>query len=132
MENKWEGLQGPGYRIINLGRPAVFLIPSHKLRQEVNGGLIETRFHRFLIEQFGSYTMTILPYFGYWRGEDRVHLDECRQYEVSFEGKEKIPVLAAELAKIALLIGEECIYFKAGQYTSLIYPEQSRSQEEVR
>ena len=26
------------------------------------------------------------------------------------------------LAKVAEIIGEECIYFKAGQYTALIYP----------
>jgi hypothetical protein len=49
-------------------------------------------------------------------------LDESRQYAVSFKGKDRIPLLLEELAHIATLAGEECIYFEAGQYACLVYP----------
>ncbi len=48
--------------------------------------------------------------------------DEHRLYEVSFDGRERIGSLIAMLAKIALAIEEDCLYFKAGEDTCLIYP----------
>jgi len=42
---------------------------------------------------------------------------------VSFDGKDRIPSLLAKLGEIAKLIGEECIYCKAGQYAAIIYPD---------
>jgi len=124
MENKWLGLEGDTYRIENLGRPGIFLLPSHKLRQEMEGTTVEDHLHNFLIENFGAFTTTMVPYFGFWHstGNKRIDYDECRQYEVSFDGKKLIPVLLAKLAEIARVIDEECIYVKAGQYSALIYP----------
>lgn len=124
-ENKWAGLdKGQGYRVVNFGRPAVFLIPSHKLQTLADGVKVQDRLHGFLTERFGAFTTTTVPYFGYWRSESgQTHYDECRQYEVAFEGKYRIPELLTELAQVARLIGEECLYVKAGQYAALLYPE---------
>lgn len=122
-EDKWAGLRGEGFRLENLGRPAVFLLPSHKLRMDNgNGSTVGDVLHAFLTQHFGAYTCTTVPYFGFWHGKSGANYDECRLYEVSFVGPERIPLLLAELARIAKLIGEECIYFKAGQYACLVYP----------
>ena len=123
MKNKWEGLSGEGYRIEDLGRPAVFLLPSHKLRMLLGRSTIEEDLHNFLSENFSAFTTTTVPYFGFWRnsGEKLVY-DECRLYEVSFVGKKRLPGLMRKLAEIASAIEEECVYFKAGQYACLIYP----------
>src|SRR5262245_41108915 len=110
-ENKWAGLDvGPGYRVVNGGRPAVFLIPSHKLQTVDGGEKLEDRLHRFLLTQFGGFTNTTVPYFGYWRSSETglVHYDECRQYTVAFDGKLRIKELLTKLAEIARLMGEEC------------------------
>ncbi len=122
-ENKWEGLEGAGCRLVNLGRPAVFLLPSHKLRtDDGTGRTVGNTLHAFLVERFGAYTCTTVPYFGFWHGKSGANYDECRLYEVSFDGKEHIRTLTAKLAEVARIIGEECIYFKAGQYACLVYP----------
>lgn len=123
MTNPWAGLEGEGYRIENLGRPAVFLLPSHKLRTEVDGMTVEERLHQFLTMHFGAFTTTTVPYFGFWRSSSqKLVYDECRQYEVSFVGKERIPELLTLLAWIAKVIEEDCLYVKAGQYSCLLYP----------
>ncbi|MBI2640042.1 MAG: hypothetical protein HYW90_04120 [Candidatus Sungbacteria bacterium] len=116
---KWQQFTGASYKLHNLGRPAVFLLPSKKLR-----GRVEKELHAFLIKHFEAYTTTLIPSFGFWRDRRKsIIYDECRQYEVSFVGKEKIPLLLKKLAGIAGRINEECIYFKAGQYTCLIAPQ---------
>ncbi len=125
MENPWKDLGGPTYRIENLGRPAVFLIPSVKLRSPTpSGKTIEDDLHAFLSETFGAFTTTTVPFFGFWQNDhEQLVYDECRMYEVSFDGKHLIPQLLTKLAEICSLIGEECLYVKAGQYSGLLYPE---------
>jgi hypothetical protein len=49
--------------------------------------------------------------------------DESRIFEVSFKGKENIPLLIKKLAQVARLTGEECIYLKAGQYACTVAPD---------
>ncbi len=123
----WSELVGEGYEIEDLGRPAVFLLPSHKLREkDVSGRTVEERLHDFLVEHFGAFTTTTVPYFGFWRNDGNTLVyDECRLYEVSFSGKDRIPLLLAELAAILPIIKEDCLYFKAGQYTCLLRPKAS-------
>jgi hypothetical protein len=119
----WRQFAGGGYRLEDLGRPAIFFLPVRKLKKKIKGMSIEKKLHRFLISNFGAYTSSIIPSFGFWRSMGRaVILDECRQYEVSFLGKNCVPVLIRELARIAALVREECIYLKAGQYSCLVYP----------
>ncbi len=39
------------------------------------------------------------------------------------EGKDRIAILEAFLAEIAVAMGEECIYFETGEDAWLIYPD---------
>ena len=121
--NKWREFDGPHYRLRDLGRPAIFLIPLKKLRQKHDGVLIEDRLHRFLIANFGAFTTSSIPSFGVWKEPDqKAVVDESRQYKVSFAGKKHIPLLIEELAQIAALTEEDCIYLETGQYACLVYP----------
>ena len=110
--DKWSDLRSNDYEIVDLGRPAVFLLPVKKLRWSIGGISIEEDLHRFLIENFGTYTTS----------KKAVITDECREYRVSFLGKERTPLLLKKLAAIAYLIEEECVYCEAGQYAALVYP----------
>ena len=124
-DNKWQQFKGKGtYRLQDLGRPAMFLIPVKKLKRKIGKVSVEERLHKFLVAHFTAYTSSSIPSFGVWKGSDeKMVRDESRQYKVSFEGKDRLPVLIEELARIATLVEEECIYFEAGQYACLIYPE---------
>ncbi|MEK7608250.1 MAG: hypothetical protein AAB495_01595 [Patescibacteria group bacterium] len=119
---------GPGYALEDLGRPAEFLLPEEKLGMPVNGKTVLAGLENFLAENFGAYTTYAAKSYGVWRNHERIVFhDRCRRFEVSFVGKDRIPLLLAKLAEIAWVIGEECIYFKAGQYATLIFPKVSAS-----
>ena len=127
MANPWEGLDGPRYELIDLGRPATFFLPSHKLQRKMGKETIEEHLRSFLHRNFQAFTTTTVPYFGFWRDNGgKIHYDECRLYEVSFKGKERIPALCETLAEVARVIGEESIYLRAGQYTCLVKPKQKQ------
>ena len=123
MKNPWSDFEGDGYELENLGRPAMFLIPTYKLRLKSGNTTIEKRLEDFLLDKFGAYTASMVPSFGLWRaGNHEVIGDESRQYEVAFLGHEGIKTLVSELAAIAREIGEDCFYFKAGEDVCLIKP----------
>lgn len=122
-KSKWDGCRGSTYEIVDLGRPFVFLLPSHKLRTKRRGVTVEEELHHFLTAHFGAFTTTTVPYFGFWRNRRKqIVYDECRQYEVSFVGKNRISMLLKKLANITHVINEDCIYIKAGQYAALLSP----------
>lgn len=127
-KSKWREFTGKGYILEDLGRPAIFLLPIKKLCQKLEcGTTVEVDLHRFLIQNFGAYTSATIPSFGFWKTIDHAIIsDECREYEVSFFGKAKIPILIKKLAEIAGFIKEECIYLKAGQYTCLVYSQKTK------
>jgi hypothetical protein len=121
--SKWRTLADPSYELVDLGRPAVFFIPLKKLRRKIGGVRVEDSLHHFLIEKFGAYNSLTALNFGFWKDPNkRMVTDRCRQYEVSFLGKERLPALIRKLAAIAYAIGEDCLYLKAGQYTCLVFP----------
>jgi hypothetical protein len=122
--SKWDELKDDArYVIVDLGRAATFLLPSHKLQMPMNGRTVEEDLREFLTAEFGAFTTTTFPTAGFWRANNTsITYDECRQYEVSFLGKDRIPDLLAKVAEVAVAINEICIYFKAGQYTCLVYP----------
>ncbi len=123
MPSKWDEFASSEYEIVDLGRPAIFLIPSDKLQIMAGKLTVEEDLHRFIDENFGAHTDSIVPHFGIWRDKDRkIIFDKCTKFEVSFLGKDKIALLLRKLAQIAKLIAEECLYFKAGQYACLVYP----------
>ena len=120
--NKWVEFRDKSFKIVNLGRPAVFFIPLKKLKGG-RGIRIRQDLHLFLITQFGAYSASLVPSFGFWRDASKATItDKCIVFEVSFDGKEKIPVLVKKLAELALGIKEDCIYLKTGQYSCLVYP----------
>lgn len=120
--NKWAQFRDKSFEIVNLGRPAIFFVPVKKLKGK-NGKQARRKLHLFLISKFGAYSASVVPNFGFWRNITKAVIsDKCAVYEVSFDGKDKIPTLVKKLAKLALEIKEECIYLKAGQYSCLVYP----------
>ncbi|MBI3633642.1 MAG: hypothetical protein HY226_05115 [Candidatus Vogelbacteria bacterium] len=112
------------YRLVNSGRPAVFLLPSLKLKGlDGNGIRIDEKIDRFLLEKFGGYTVTSGNIFGHWKDENgKDYYGEHKEYEVYFLGKHRIPHLARFLAQIAFDINEQCIYLKTGEDTWFVYP----------
>lgn len=122
-DSKWSEFESPDYRLQDLGRPAVFIIPVRALAQPMDGETLADDLNRFLEENFGAYTVFDIPGFGIWKGPGGSFVkDKSQIYEVSFRGKENIPLLIRKLARIAELTGEECIYLKAGQYSCLVSP----------
>jgi len=125
ITHPWQGLAGPGSRIVDLGRPAVFYIPIVKLDVLVAPSKVTVRewLHEHLIREYGAYTSCHAPQVGFYCSGDGIHVgDESAQYEVSFVGKERIPDLTAMIAQLARVTEEECIYLRTGQYSCLVYP----------
>ena len=112
----------------SLGKEAVFLLPSLKLEQrDQKGKTIKDVIHDFIVKNFNSYTVETGNIFGYWKQRDgKIEYGEHRKFTVSFVGKNRIPILEKFIARIAYIIGEECVYFKTGEDTWLIYSKKSR------
>ena len=79
----------------NLGTPAVFLLPSLKLREPPHSGpSVEASLHAFLMENFGGYTAQAGNIFGYWRDEKgNDSYGEHREFTVALVDDSKMPVL---------------------------------------
>ncbi len=123
MKDPWQKFRDEAdLKIIDLGRPAVFLIPVTKIKVALpSGTTLEEHLKGILLKEFGAFSVTELPYVGLWRNNERdLICDRCLRYEVSFVGQERIPHLMGVLARTAALIGEECIYFLAGEDACLI------------
>ncbi len=114
-------------RIENLGKRAMFLIPSAKVynrRYAKKGKSIAKKIHKFLNKKFKGYTCASGNIFGYFQSETTEY-DELREFRVAFledERKTKVPKLQKFLAKICEDIGEECIYLECGEDAMLVYP----------
>lgn len=123
MKNPWTEFKHTSFELVDLGRPAVFLIPTKKLSQKIDEKTARDHISEFLVQHFSAYTTAIVPHFGIWR-DGNAHLveDTCTLYEVSFKGREKIALLIEYLANLCIAIDEECLYFKAGEDTCLINP----------
>ncbi|KKT30014.1 hypothetical protein A3G55_04280 [Candidatus Giovannonibacteria bacterium RIFCSPLOWO2_12_FULL_44_25] len=116
-QSKWRAFQkSDDYEIIDLGRPAVFLVPIGKLQVKVGKATVEKYLEKFLKKNFEAFTVRHSGIRGHWKGQ----IDDLTEYEVSFLGKEKIPKLLKMLADLSEKIGEKCFYIKAGQYTALV------------
>jgi hypothetical protein len=119
---KWDSFKSSKYKVVDLGRPATFLIPECKLQNSIGNHTVEKSIEAFLLENFGAFTTTSIPSFGVWMNETQIHYDECKRYEVSFVGKEKVQILLDFLSEIAKATQEICLYVCAGQYSCLLYP----------
>lgn len=109
-------------RKTSLGRPAVFYIPSLKLKMDHEGRTIEDILHGFLLEKYGGYTAASSTVYGFWKTEaGKLAYGEHRQYTVAFSGKHRVGELEKLIADIARLVGEQCIYLETGEDAWLIY-----------
>lgn len=114
-------------RIENLGRPAIFLIPSVKVyntKYSRSGQSVARLIHSFLLETFGGYTTASGNIYGYFKSQ-AIEYDELREFRVAFledDERTKVPKLQEFLAALCDDIGEECIYLECGQHAMLVYP----------
>jgi len=112
------------YREQSLGAPAVFLLPSLKLKEPARSGSSpESRLHDFLMKNFGGYTAQAGNIFGYWKDEaGGDSYGEHREFTVSLTDDSKLPLLKRHVASLAREMKEQCIYLRTGNETFLIYP----------
>ena len=81
MPSKWDGLDGPGFRFEDLGRPAVFLIPVSKLQKRIGGKSAAEDLDHFLTQNFGAFTRMTIVNFGVWvDGPKTIVYDKCSLY----------------------------------------------------
>jgi len=112
----------------NLGRRALFLIPSIKVfnrKYSKTHQSIAKTIHNFLIDTFGGYTCASGNIYGYFTSES-IEYDELREFRVAFienEKHTKVPKLQEFLARICEDIREECIYLECGEDAMLVYPD---------
>jgi hypothetical protein len=106
-----------------LGKTAVFLLPSLKLRErKENGAAIEEHVHHFLMDNFGGYTAAAGNIFGYWKDQDGSEsYGEHREFTIGLADDSKIGVLKAFLARMAAELDEQCIYLVAAGEAVLVY-----------
>ena len=109
------------YRMVSLGRPAVFFLPSLKINNPENRAVLEN-LHLFLTEEFGGYTVEKGNISGFWQDKAKIDYTEHVKYTVAFKGKERIPKLANFLVKLAKELSEDAIYIETGEDSWLIYP----------
>lgn len=121
--NRWEEFASPEYQIKDIGREFLFYFPASKVHQRLDWKTtVEEKLHSFLVANFTGFTRTTIPSFGVWHDGQVFHFDQCYRYEISFLGKDKIPMLISELSSLARLVDERCVYIGAGQYRALVFP----------
>ncbi len=111
------------FRIESLGRMAVFLLPSLKLKQKKRGKPHDESVHHFLMKHFAGYTASAGNIFGFWRDEQtgREYYGEHKEYKVSFRGRDRVEMLQNFLSQLARELGEDCIYLEYGEDAWLVY-----------
>ena len=115
--------QAPPLRVESLGRMAVFLLPSLKMKQKKLGKNYEEIIHHFLMEHFSGYTASAGNIFGFWRDEKtrREYYGEHKEYKVSFRGRNRVAMLQEFLSQMAAELGEDSIYLEYGEDAWLVY-----------
>ena len=125
-------------RVVNLGRPARFLIPAYKVhdsKHSKTGQNIPQAIHDFLMQAFGGYNFSLGNKVGFFRGQKSlVECDESKEFCVAFkedDKKTRVPQLQQFLASICEDINEECIYLECGEDSMFVYPDKPSSRVEV-
>jgi hypothetical protein len=111
------------FRVESLGRMAVFLLPSLKLKQKKRGKPHDEIVHHFLMKHFAGYTASAGNIFGFWRDNQtrREFYGEHKEYKVSFRGGDRVDMLKRFLSQLAGELEEDCIYMEYGENAWLIY-----------
>ena len=120
--------QKPSFRVEALGRIAVFLLPSLKLKQKKRGKPHDEIVHHFLMKHFAGYTASAGNIFGFWRDDQtgREYYGEHKEYKVSFRGRDRVEMLQDFLSELAGELHEDCIYLEYGEDAWLVYARKSR------
>jgi hypothetical protein len=124
----------PAFRVEPLGRMAVFLLPSLKLKQKRLGQSFEEIVHHFLMKHFAGYTASAGNIFGFWRDDTthREYYGEHKEYKVSFRGRNRVEMLQKFLSQLAGELREDCIYLEYGEDAWLVYARTARSHQRRR
>jgi hypothetical protein len=111
------------FRVESLGRMAVFLLPSLKLKQKKRGRAHDETVHDFLMKHFAGYTASAGNIFGYWHDEQTGHeyYGEHKEYKVSFREPDRVQMLQQFLSRLAKELEEDCIYLEHGEDAWLVY-----------
>lgn len=114
--------------IKTLGRKAVFLLPSLKLRFRLaQGGTVEDVVHRYLLDDFSGYTTSTVAIASFSRdARGREHQGEYRSFTVAFADAKQLRDLAGFLAGIAHQLEEPSIYIEIADDVCLIVPNPER------
>lgn len=120
--------------LIYIGKVAVFYVPIQKLDQEeygLDGRTPRELFEEFLMDNYDAYTLEISNTQGFWRQhrQSQIFRDENARYEVSFEGRERVPPFVRFLSMMCHLLKEEAIYLTMGDTSYLVVP---KEEHEVR
>jgi hypothetical protein len=113
------------FRVESLGRMAVFLLPSLKLKQKKRGKPHDELVHHFLMKHFAGYTASAGNIFGFWRDEQtgREYYGEHKEYKVSFREPDRVQMLQRFISRLAKELEEDCIYLEYGEDAWLVYAE---------
>ena len=113
----------PQLRVESLGRMAVFLLPSLKMKQKKLGKSYEEIVHHFLMKHFAGYTASAGNIFGFWRDEKsrRDYYGEHKEYKVSFRGRNRMAMLQRFLSQLGGDLAEDSIYLEYGEDAWLIH-----------
>ena len=101
----------------SIGRMAIFYIPVQKLTEhpETQKWLEES-----LIHLYGGFTKITQNIEGHFQMGHEIIKDEHVRYEVSFNGKKRIPAFVKLVAKLAGELGEEAVYLTMGEKSYLV------------
>src|SRR4051812_12903294 len=93
-----------------------FLLPSVKMKSHSSRGVVfEQELHKFLMEQFGGYTVTGGSITGYWKRADGTEeCNEHRAYQVAVKNSRDIPKLRKFIVHLGKELGEESVFSISG------------------
>jgi hypothetical protein len=98
-----------------LGDRVSFLLPSLKLKP------FEGEVHRFLMAEFGGYTVAAGNIFGYWKDDSGGEsYGEHRLFTVALSDPGKLELIKGFLSRLARQLGEKTIYTEIGGRAVLI------------
>lgn len=115
--------------LLPIGQVAIFYVPVEKLdsvEHGTGGKTPRTMFEEFFMDHYDAYTLEISNTQGFWREhkQSEIFRDENARYEVSFDGKDRVPSFVEFLSKMCALLGEEAIYLTMGSHSYLVLPKE--------
>lgn len=115
--------------LLPIGQVAIFYVPIQKLdslEHGFDGKTPRLMFEEFFMDHYNAYTLETSNTQGFWREhrQSEIFRDENARYEVSFDGKDRVPSFVDFLSKMCALLGEEAIYLTMGSHSYLVLPKE--------